>query len=84
MLRLILALALLGCAQLSEVTQPSAKERIMSQEISEQSVLDLSRSSYLRGCVEGSALNTDRDLHFESCVALSKKHEKEIKEILEK
>lgn len=52
---------------------------------SKQSILDLSRTSYLKGCVDSkiyfSKLKSGES--FEKCVQMSKDHEKEISIILE-
>lgn len=53
--------------------------------LSDQSVLDLSRSSYLKGCVDGQKLILKKKTYgvvFEKCREMSKQHEKSIREIL--
>lgn len=69
---ILLSFMTLSCAHKSVI-----KDRIDSKEITINSVADLARTSYLRGCVESKS-----KLSFEECTKKSKNHEKEIKEIL--
>jgi hypothetical protein len=70
MLKLICLLILSGCAT------DSLNSRLKDGEIRIGPLLDLSRSSYLKGCTDNSSIK------FEQCVIKAKDHEKEIKEIL--
>ena len=63
----------------------SAKERIKEKEISLQSVLDLSRTSYQKGCVDGIKSRFNYKTYgknFELCTKLSKEHQNVIRDIL--
>jgi hypothetical protein len=51
---------------------------INNENITKASVLDLAKSSYIRGCAENS-----EHYSFEQCVLKSKKHKEDIKQILD-
>jgi hypothetical protein len=70
MLKIISLLLLSSCAT------NSLNTRLKKGEISIGPLLDLSRSSYLKGCTDNSSKK------FEQCVIKAKEHEREIKEIL--
>jgi hypothetical protein len=62
-------LSLVSCAT-------TLNDRIKDGEVRIGPMLDLSRSSYLKGCTDNS------EVSFAKCVEKAKKHEVEIKEIL--
>ena len=70
MLKLLFVLTILSsCAS-------SMKDRLKDGEIRIGSLIDLSRSSYLKGCTENSSHS------FQECVKKSKEHQEVIKSIL--
>jgi hypothetical protein len=71
---ILVILALTSCAS----TRMNVLNEINEKNISQASVLDLARSSYLRGCSENAEKIT-----FQDCVLKSKDHEKDIKQILD-
>lgn len=80
---IILSLVLVSCAALGP--KKELKKEIDNGEVSVGSVLDLSRSSYLKGCVDGIKYLTKKETKgvvFEYCRTKAKLHEDEIKEIL--
>jgi hypothetical protein len=72
-----------SCAHISD---KPAKLRIQEKDLSLQSVLDLSRTSFQKGCVDGMKYQYPLKTYgknFEACLKMAKDHESEIKEILE-
>lgn len=81
MLKIILLFTLTSCAT---HRYDSLSDEVKSKNLTQGSILDLSRSSYLKGCTDSSrAFSTSAPNHFEACVKMAKKHEKMIREILE-
>lgn len=81
-MRLILILLLTSCAQ-NKVKQ-SFVEEVKLGNISNQTILDLARTSYLRGCVESKKYWYPEKNHapFPKCLKMAKEHEKDIDVII--
>lgn len=71
---------LYSCSQLSPVTRPPppVDETLVSLE----SAFDHMRSSYLKGCVDA-LKEIGLPLAFEHCLEKAKRHEKEVREIVD-
>lgn len=70
-------------ALLSSCAHQGIKEEIREERISLQAVLDLGRSSYLKGCVDSkNEFSSSKESSFVRCRELAKEHEKELLEIL--
>lgn len=82
---LILSLVLLAAASCASRKPRSIVDEVSQENISIQTVLDLARSSYLKGCVDGKnifAAETQQS-SFETCRDHAMKHQEEIRSILE-
>jgi hypothetical protein len=71
----LILIILQSCAS-ADISQMD--NRLKNSEISMGSLLDLVRSSYLKGCTDNSAIS------FKGCVKKAKQHQNEIHEILNK
>jgi hypothetical protein len=71
--KLLLLFLITGCASKE---YKNVKKEIRDGNISTQTILDLARSSYLKGCSDNSKLS------FSDCLHKAKTHQKEIREIL--
>ena len=83
-----LALLLTACASQTKSTQKEKRtivDEVREENISTQTVLDLARSSYLKGCVDGKKLYAPEleTSSFERCKEHAFKHQKEIRSIIE-
>jgi hypothetical protein len=74
MLRLVFCLFLLGCAN---HPYKEIKQEHQAGNISTNAVLNLARTSYLKGCQENSKLS------FNQCIKKARQHSKNIKTILD-
>lgn len=83
--RALSLLALIALAACSAPKTRSVVGEVRKNNISVQSVLDLARSSYLKGCVDGKNLFASeiRQSAFAPCLETAKEHEAEIRQILE-
>jgi len=62
----------------------SQKEELKQADISLGAMLDLARSSYLKGCVDGKRHFVNKRVNtFNKCVDMAKEHELEIKSIFD-
>ncbi|MBD64723.1 MAG: hypothetical protein CME62_05925 [Halobacteriovoraceae bacterium] len=82
-LKLLALIILMSCAH--HPPEKSLKKEVNDGDVSVQSILDISRSSYLKGCVEGIKHLTKKEskgIYFEFCRTKAKLHEKDIKDII--
>ncbi len=77
-----------SCSTLSGPKPKGIKEELKKHDIGLESLLDLARSSYLKGCVDGK--NTfvkiypeNKRSSFAKCTDMAKSHQEDIREILE-
>lgn len=79
----ILLLLLSSCSSFSRKS-PSIIDEIEQENISVDAVLNLARSSYLKGCVDSkNYFIPEKDKSaFVDCMNMAKLHEKDIKEII--
>ena len=82
---ILLLAALLSAASCASRNPRSIVNEVEEGNISTQSVLDLARNSYLKGCVDGKNVFAPhlKESSFEKCVKHAKEHEAEILYILE-
>lgn len=82
MRQILLLILLTSCAQ--NKIKTSFVDEVKHKNISTQSILDLSRSSYLRGCVDSKNYwFPEKDkAAFPRCLKMAKEHEKDIQSIL--
>ena len=77
---LLVSLFIASCSSV-EMIKPKPDEPLLH---STPAVLDLGRSAYLKGCVDGFNKNTKQSIPvFEICLSMAKTYEVELKEILE-
>lgn len=72
-----------GCATKSQGQK--VKEQMEKDDVSENAILNLTRTSYIRGCVEGIKHLTKKNskgLYLDFCKTKAEIHESEIKEII--
>jgi len=66
-------------------TKKDVKEEIKDGDVSVGSILDLTRSSYLKGCIDGIKHLTQKKskgVYFEFCKVKAKSHEEEVLSII--
>lgn len=79
MLKILLALCILSsCAHGTKKNRPEIAHEIHQKNVSTQAVLDLAKTSYIRGCTEATVKND-----YAKCLERAKKHIKELEKILE-
>lgn len=80
-LTLVLLTAILSSCSSFKMIEPRPEEPPLH---STSAVLDLGRSAYLKGCVDGFNRSVDNKIPvFEVCTSMAKTYEAELKELLE-
>lgn len=79
----VLVLALSSCSQF-KTKKRSFVDEVKEENISNQTVMDLARSSYLRGCVDSKNywFPEKTKAAFPKCLKMAREHEKDIQDIL--
>ena len=81
-MKFLILITLISCAHNKK---ESVTELIKNEEVSKGSVLDLVRTSYQKGCIDGIKHEYPLKTYgrvFKLCLEKAKKHEKDISEIL--